>query len=271
MKNAQFWIVDAFVGKIPDRMLRGNPAAVVLLPEFAPDAQLQERANEFNLSETAFVVPRGGFDFDLRWFTPQVEVDLCGHATLATAFALVDAGKLSAGQSARFATRSGVLEARVEDERIELDFPSQPVFPSRFIPPRLGAALGVPADAAFYSGATGDDVLVQVKPGILEQLAPDFQRLSRFNARGVIVTQLGATEDADFASRFFAPRVGINEDPVTGSAHTKLAPFWAARLGKMKLKALQLSERGGLLELEVRGVRVGIGGQCHLRARGVLC
>ncbi len=272
MKNAPFWIVDAFVGEVAGRILRGNPAAVVVLDEFACDEELQERAHEFNLSETAFVVRRGDdCEFDLRWFTPQVEVDLCGHATLAAAHALVDAGKLNPGQTARFATRSGVLEARVEDEgRIELDFPVQSVEECA-VPMELHHALQLSHNPVLFCGRAGDDWLLRVEPRTLESLAPNFVRLQKFKTRGVIVTAQEPREEIDFASRFFAPRVGISEDPVTGSAHTKLAPFWAARLGKTKLQAVQLSERGGLLQLEVRGVRVGIAGKCHLRARGILC
>jgi len=273
VKNAPFWIVDAFVGHNRGRILRGNPAAVVLLPEFAPDEELQERANEFNLSETAFLVPRGELNFDLRWMTPQVEVDLCGHATLAAAHALVDAEKLKVGQSARFSTRSGVLEARAgNDERLELDFPIQSVS-ARAILPALRMALGLKVGEVLFCGRAADDWLVRVHPETLQSLRVDFKKMALVEGRGVIVTTHAppGASDYDFASRFFAPRVGVNEDPVTGSAHTKLAPFWAARLGKTKLTALQLSERGGLLELEVRGVRVGIGGRCHLRARGVLC
>ena len=141
MKNAPFWIVDAFVGHLAGRELRGNPAAVVLLDEWAPDAAMQERANEFNLAETAFVVPRGDCAFDLRWMTPQVEVNLCGHATLAAARALLDAGRLDDGETARFATRSGELTAKIEGARIELDFPAQDV-EERAMPEEIVLAFG---------------------------------------------------------------------------------------------------------------------------------
>ncbi len=277
MINAPIWILDAFVGTLASRALRGNPAAVVLLDEFAPDAQLQERANEFGLSETAFLVSCGPQNFDLRWFTPQIEVDLCGHATLAATAALVDAKKLLVGQIARFHTRSGVLKALVEPERTELDFPVQLV-EAREMPDELAQAFGWDKterhfEKLFSCFRAADDWLVLVHEAILQNVRPDFAALAQIDARGVILTAQPEwkTEEADFYSRFFAPRVGVDEDPVTGSAHTKLAPFWSSRLGKTKMNAVQLSPRGGRLQLHVRGNRVGIAGQCHLRARGELC
>jgi len=270
VRNAPFWVVDAFVGSLGTRVLRGNAAAVVWLPEFAPDEELQERAREFNLSETAFVVPLGNCEFDLRWMTPQVEVDLCGHATLATAAALLDAEQLSQGQTAHFHTRSGILSAFVLGEQIELDFPSQDVEECA-VPSQLLADLGLRSEPILFCGRAADDWLLRVEPDALERARPDFKKLARHDARGVIITAQSASGETDFVSRFFAPRLGIDEDPVTGSAHTKLATFWAARLGKTHLKAAQLSERGGRLELEVRGERVGITGRCALRARGQLC
>jgi len=273
MGETPFWIIDAFVGERAGRILRGNPAAVVLLSQFAPDEILQECANEFNLSETAFVVPHGPHNFDLRWFTPRVEVDLCGHATLAATAALCDAKLLFAGQTASFETRSGNLKALVREEgNIELDFPAQDVEDCA-MPTSLSAALRLSSDPVLFCGRASDDWLLRVEPKTLANLRPDFGKLAKVEGRGVIVTALSETpnDEADFTSRFFAPRVGINEDPVTGSAHTKLAPFWAARLGKTKMNAVQLSERGGRLELELRGERVGIAGPCRVRARGHLC
>lgn len=277
MKNAPFWIVDAFVGTLGSRVLRGNPAAVVFLDSFPDDGAMQERANEFDLSETAFVVPRGDCEFDLRWMTSRVEVDLCGHATLAATAALVDAKKLSDGQTARFSTRSGMLKALVEGERIELDFPAQSV-EEREMPDELALSFGFDKTQRHFKKLylcfrASDDWLVCVHQVELEQARPDFAFLKQLPGRGVILTALPEWPDVgvDFLSRFFAPGVGIDEDPVTGSAHTKLAPFWAARLGKARLNAVQLSERGGRLELEVRGERVGIAGRCALRARGQLC
>ncbi|BCM93002.1 putative isomerase YddE [Abditibacteriota bacterium] len=273
MDRAPFYLIDAFTesGKVLGHPLRGNPAAVVLLDEFASDAWMQERANEFNLSETAFVVGRGDQNFDLRWFTPQVEVDLCGHATLATAAALLDAGQILRGDNTRFSTRSGILTAKVVADRIELDFPGQQTS-ARAILPQLRSALGLKANEILYCGRAADDWFVRVAPDKLGPLRPDFKKLALIEARGVVVTTHAppGEESYDFASRFFGPRVGIDEDPVTGSAHTALAPFWAARLGKMQLKAVQLSARGGWLEVEVRGLRVAIIGQAQIRAQGHL-
>jgi len=273
MEETPFWVVDAFVGEVAGRILRGNPAAVVLFSQFPPDEILQERADEFNLAETAFVVPRGGGSFDLRWFTPRVEVDLCGHATLAATAALCEAKLLFPKETARFQTRSGELRAFVREEgRIELDFPAQPVEECA-LPASLSAALRLRSDPILFCGRASDDWLLRVEPRTLANLRPDFGKLAKIEGRGVIVTALPETpsEGADFYSRFFAPRMGINEDPVTGSAHTKLAPFWAARLGKTRLSAIQSSERGGRLELELRGERVAIAGRCRVRARGHLC
>lgn len=270
MNRAPFWIVDAFVGEAFGRKLRGNPAAVVLLDEFESDDELQERADEFNLSETAFVVARGDLNFDLRWFTPRVEVDLCGHATLAAAFALLDAGHLQHGQTAQFQTRSGVLKALVEENRIELDFPVQRVEECE-MPVGLQRALELGKNPVLFCGRANEDWLLRVDMTSLWVMQPRFEKLAKIHARGIIVTAPHSDDEADFSSRFFAPRVGINEDPATGSAHCALASFWAERLNKTKLKAVQVSPRGGLLELELRDGRVGIAGQCALRARGTLC
>jgi len=228
MEETPFWIIDAFVGEMAGRKLRGNPAAVVLLFQFAPDEVMQERAGEFNLSETAFVVPRGPHNFDLRWFTPRVEVDLCGHATLAATAALCDAKLLFAGQTAHFQTRSGELRAFVREEgSIELDFPAQDVEECP-MPEELRDALQMRDAEPWYCGRASDDWLIGVSHWRLEGAHPNFGRLAKVEARGVIVTALPEThsEETDFTSRFFAPRVGIGEDPVTGSAHTVLSPFW---------------------------------------------
>lgn len=269
-------MVDAFIGQISGRFLRGNPAAVVLLDDFEGDAQLQEWANEFNLSETAFVVPRGGGNFDLRWFTPQAEVNLCGHATLAATRALQDAGQLNQGESARFATRSGLLTATLRDDPIELDFPAQGCEPCA-MPTPLALAFGWdPMQPRFETSypcfRAGDDWLVVVHHAELENARPDFGALKQLDGRGVILTSVPEcpSEECDFLSRFFGPRVGIDEDPVTGSAHTALGPFWRERLGKSNLRAVQLSERGGYIELAVRGARVTIAGKADIRAQGHL-
>jgi len=272
VQSSLFWIVDAFVGTLGPRELRGNPAAVVVLREFPPAAQLQEWANEFNLSETAFVVPLGDGSFDLRWMTPQVEVDLCGHATLAATAALLDAGQLAVGETARFHTRSGELKSLAgRNNRPALDFPIQTVEECA-MPAELRAALRMNDAHPWFCGRASDDWLVGVTPRELAEASPDFAALAKFEARGVILTALpeGKAEAADFYSRFFAPRIGIGEDPVTGSAHTKLASFWAARLGKTKMNAVQLSKRGGRLQLELRGERVAMAGKCRIRAHGQL-
>lgn len=271
MNQATFWIVDAFIGALNGRILRGNPTAIVLLDEFGSEAEMLERANEFNLSETAFVVPSGDGNFDLRWMTPQTEVDLCGHATLATARVLCDAGLLGMGATARFATRSGVLMAQVKKEGIELDFPARTT-KACAVPAKLRSGLGLDANEMLYCGWAGEDYIVRVAPERLETLRPDFKKLLAIEGRGVIVTTHAPPEEEyDFASRFFGPRAGVDEDPVTGSAHTALAPFWANRLGKKQLRAVQLSQRGGALQVEVRDARVSIIGQTHVRAVGRLC
>ena len=272
MKNTPFWIIDAFIGKAAGRQLRGNPAAVVLLNEFAPDEELLERANEFNLSETAFVVAREQGNFDLRWMTPRIEVALCGHATLATVGALLDAGQLCVGQEAHFKTRSGILTAQIEEDRITLGFPSQTIS-AHTVPSKLRSALGLAANEVLFCGRGGEDWIIRVAHDQLESVRPDFKKLAQIEARGIIVTTHAPPEESsyDFASRFFGPRVGIDEDPVTGSAHTILAPFWSARLGKQQLRAVQLSTRGGWLEVEMHGLRVSIAGKTQIRARGHLC
>ena len=265
------WIADAFVGQLEDRTLRGNPAAVMLLDAPRGDQWLQNVAAEFNLSETAFLWPRAGDSWDLRWFTPTLEVDLCGHATLASAHVLWD-GRAD-GDELKFHTRSGELGARREGAQIALDFPAQPVKMAN-PPPELLAAVGLRVGAdpvASYRAA--DDWLLKVAGGRLETLRPDFALLRELSKplqmRGVIVTARAPQGASyDFASRFFAPGAGVNEDPVTGSAHTKLAPFWAGLLKKTELTAVQLSARGGLLQLRVRDRRVEIAGRAEIRVRG---
>jgi PhzF family phenazine biosynthesis protein len=217
---------------------------------------MQSVAAELRHSETAFVVPRDDNGFDLRWFTPVAEVQLCGHATLATAHVL--AGRGGAGPFA-FHTHSGVLTAGVVAGEIELNFPAQspaPIDP----PPGLADALGVSPTATFGNGV---DVLVEVADEqAVRELAPNITALARVDCRGVIVTATADEQpDTDFVSRFFAPRVGVNEDPVTGSAHCALAPFWAQRLGRNSLVGAQLSARGGRVGVEVRGDRVLLRGR----------
>lgn len=244
----EMYQVDAFTVN----PFSGNPAAVCLLDDSLDDTVLQQIAAEMNLSETAFLSPATN-GFNLRWFTPATEVDLCGHATLASAHVLWDTGKLASGQPARFHTRSGVLEARRTAAGIELNFPAQPPVETP-APPDLLASLQIqPA----YVGFNGSDYLVAVETAeTVHQLAPDFRRMEKVVTRGVIVTAPAEREGVDFISRFFAPAVGIDEDPVTGSAHCCLGPYWGARLNKTTLAAAQVSPRGGTLTVQVAGERV---------------
>lgn len=255
--------VDAFA-KAP---FEGNPAAVCLLPEARPAAWMQRVAQEMNLSETAFLVPRAE-GFDLRWFTPATEVDLCGHATLASAHALWEAGAAAESAELRFRTKSGWLTARrVEEGIIELDFPARPASEAP-APAGLARALGA---TPRFVGLGVDDYLVLLDgPATVRNLKPDFPALAATGARGVIVTAESDVEGADFVSRFFGPAVGIDEDPVTGSAHCTLAPFWAQRLGKAAMVGYQASARGGWVRVRVEGERVRLGGSAVTVLRGEL-
>ena len=254
--------VDAFA----DEPFAGNPAAVCLLDEPRGDTWLQHVAREMNLSETAFVIRQPG-GFGLRWFTPTTEVELCGHATLASAHVLWEEGRLALSAVACFRTRSGLLRARRREGWIELDFPSDPLEPAP-APPGLVRALGVDP---LYVGRGRFDYLVEVaSETIVRAVEPDLALLRTVPARGVMITSRADSEDFDFVSRFFAPRVGIDEDPVTGSAHCALGPFWAERLGKRQLVAYQASARGGVVRVGVRGSRVSLGGQAITVARGTL-
>lgn len=256
-------IIDAFT----DRPFAGNPAAVCLLdgPAWPSEEWMRRVAAEMNLSETAFAHPIADpseADWALRWFTPTVEVDLCGHATLATAHALRCDGRVAA--TVRFATRSGVLAARVDaadaDGPITLDFPSATLRPVP-VPAGAAEALRVPVLAAFDTGSLGD-LLVEVA-GEREVRAadPDPVGLVGLASRGVIVTAVASPSSGDdFVSRFFAPAAGIAEDPVTGSAHTALAPFWSSRLGRDELVGRQVSDRGGVVRTRVDGDRVLLSG-----------
>ncbi len=250
-----YYQVDAFT----DHVFGGNPAGICLLPEWLPDAMLQKIALENNLSETAFVV-RTGDVFELRWMTPAVEVDLCGHATLASAFVLFSETKY-AGAEILFQTKSGTLKARREGSRIVLDFPAMK--PARSdVPAALAGGLGwIPLEC----WKARDYLAVFESEDEVLSLAPDFSQLATLDCLGIIATAPGS--DCDFVSRFFAPGAGIPEDPVTGSAHSTLVPYWAARLGKSQLHARQLSARRGELWCEERGERVGIGGECVLYSR----
>ncbi|MGA2971207.1 MAG: PhzF family phenazine biosynthesis protein [Candidatus Bathyarchaeia archaeon] len=245
--------VDAFA----ERPFAGNPAGVCILPEPRDDNWMQNVAREMNLSETAFLQRRGD-GFNLRWFTPAVEVDLCGHATLASAHILWEQGVLNSQDHARFHTRSGLLTAQRQGEWIELDFPALPDKRIK-IPRGLPKALGTKPR---YVGRSRFDCIVEVgSEKTVRGLRPDFTRLSALPIRGLIVTAKATTKPYDFVSRFFAPRTGINEDPVTGSAHCVLGPFWSGRLGKNKLLGYQASARGGIVRVRVGDKRVYIGGK----------
>ena len=253
--------VDAFTNE----PFTGNPAAVCLLPTSADATWMQRVAREMNLSETAFLVRRSNGEFDLRWFTPAVEVDLCGHATLASAYVLWEEGHLPADAPAVFHTRSGRLSATRRADWIEMDFPAEPAEPVP-APPGLADALG--AEPAWI-GRNRFDYLIEVDAqAAVERLAPDFARLKKFETRGIIVTARADAEGVDFVSRFFAPGTGVDEDPVTGSAHCCLGPFWQQRLGRDAFTARQVSERGGLVKVVVRDDRVLLLGQAVTVLRG---
>lgn len=247
-------IIDAFT----DQPFRGNPAAVCLVDSWPDEDWMQQVALEMSLSETAFAHPvdRPDADYALRWFTPAVETDLCGHATLATAHALhSDRGTPA---TVRFSTRSGVLVAHsFDDGSITLDFPAAPTVESP-APDGLASALGIEPVATYRTGALRDLVVILSDEQAVRDLAPDLTAVAqigrRDDIRGVIVT--AKAREYDFISRFFAPNDGIPEDPVTGSAHTALAPYWASRLGKTVLTGLQASARTGVVQTEVRGDRV---------------
>ena len=255
--------VDAFTS----RPFAGNPAAVCILSQPAKPTWMLDVAREMNLAETAFLVPNNG-DYDLRWFTPTVEVDLCGHATLASAHVLWEDGHLKTSQQARFHTKSGLLTADQNGAWIELDFPGTPAAPVR-APAGLIEALGAKAT---FVGKSPFDYLVEVdSESTVRMLAPNLTALAAIEARGVIVTARGDGKSKyDFVSRFFAPQSGVPEDPVTGSAHCALAPYWGTMLGKKDLVAFQASSRGGELRLRLVGDRVKIGGQAVTVLRGEL-
>jgi PhzF family phenazine biosynthesis protein len=257
-----FTQVNAFT----DRPFAGNPAAVCLLPSARDTEWMQLVAREMNLAETAFLV-REGRGFQLRWFTPTMEVDLCGHATLASAHALWESGHLAPGEIGRFHTRSGLLTAERRDGLIWLDFPSTPATPAD-PPADLCDGLAV---ALRYVGRTPFDYLVEVDgEAAVRGLTPNLAALSRLPVRGVIVTGQSGSPGQDFVSRFFAPAAGVPEDPVTGSAHCALAPYWAAKLGRSTLVGYQASQRGGNVRLQVAGDRVQLGGHAVTVMRGEL-
>ncbi len=260
--GATLFQVDAFTS----RAFAGNPAAVCILPGPGDERWMQDVAREMNLSETAFLHRRED-GYNLRWFTPAVEVALCGHATLASAHVLWETGCLKPGEQARFHTRSGLLTAERRGDWIEMDFPADPESPAS-APPGLAEALGV---TPRYVGKTRLCYLVEVdSEEAVRKVRPDFTVLGRTTGHGVMVTALAASQEYDFVSRFFAPAVGIDEDPVTGSAHCCLGPYWGARLGKDELVGFQASARGGVVRVRLGGERVYLGGQAVTVLRGEL-
>ena len=268
MTNTPLFHVDAFT----ERAFRGNPAGVVVLDADRDDAWLQSVAAELNLSETAFLRGSGG-TWRLRWFTPTVEVDLCGHATLASAHALWESGRAAGASRLDFETKSGVLSAARAGEEIELDFPAEravAVDPAS-LPPDLLASLGVASPR--WIGKNRLDYVVEVASGEeLSAITPDYRRLAAATrpARGVIVTTKASLDGFDFVSRYFAPAAGIDEDPVTGSAHCCLGPLWSERLGKNPVRGFQASRRGGAVGVRVEGSRVKLSGRAVIVVRGEL-
>ena len=246
--------VDAFT----NRPFAGNPAAVCVLREQKPEEWLRDVAREMNLSETAFLWPRNG-EYDLRWLTPSVEVDLCGHATVASAHVLWEDGHLPEGRQARFHTRSGLLTADRKGDWIELDFPAK-LASAVEAPAELLRGLGL--EHARFVGKNAFDYFVEIdSEEAVRALEPNFSALRKFSVRGIIVTARSSSAEFDFVSRFFAPGAGLDEDPVTGSAHTALGPYWGEKLGKTKMTGYQASARGGVVRVTLAGERVLLGGQ----------
>lgn len=254
------------VNAFTDKLFKGNPAAVCIMTSLRDDSWMQAVAAEMNLSETAFLLERED-GYNLRWFTPTTEVDLCGHATLASAHALWETGRLSRQRQARFHTRSGLLTADHKGTYIEMDFPADPAKPVAAVPASLFTALKAEGKLI---GLSDTNFLVDLEsPEKVRSLSPDFKLLKMLGAR-VIVTSLADAPEYDFISRYFAPSVGIDEDPVTGSAHCCLGPYWAGRLGKTELVGYQASARGGAVRVRLQNGRVAIGGQAVTFFRGEL-
>jgi PhzF family phenazine biosynthesis protein len=260
--------VDAFT----DRRFGGNPAAVCVLAEPADAKWMQNVAAEMNLSETAFAWPLGtGPKFSLRWFTPRVEVDLCGHATLATAHTLWEDGHLDRNEPALFETRSGLLSAQHTPQGIALDFPSAPIESEIAAGPERAVLDGAIAAPIRFAGRARFDILVELgTEAEVRSLQPDVRQLERLPARGIIVTSRSDAQEFDFVSRFFAPSVGIDEDPVCGSAHCCLCPYWSERLGRNELAGHQVSCRGGVVGVRIAGSRVALIGKAVTVLRGEL-
>lgn len=260
MQKIKFFQVDAFTSCL----FGGNPAAVCLPDEWPDDALMQSVAAENNLAETAFVV-RSGNHFDIRWFTPTVEVDLCGHATLASAYVIFNHCDFHGGEIIFNSCRSGELKVSRSGKKLFLDFPADDFSRCDHLP-AIEKGLGlVPLEV--YKGKT-DYMAVFGSEAEVRGIRPDFDTIAKIEARGLIVTAPG--DDVDFVSRFFGPQSGVNEDPVTGSAHTTLIPYWSGKLGKTTLHAKQISARGGSLECRYLPPRVIIGGEAQLYAEGYI-
>jgi PhzF family phenazine biosynthesis protein len=260
MKSIRIYQVDAFT----DKIFSENPAAVCIMDKWISDELMQLVANENNLAETAFIVPNGQ-SFEIRWFTPTVEIDLCGHATLATAFVLFNIHHYPDAIIRFHSPRSGLLAVEKKDDMLFLDFPTDRIeVLSEEQSLIIERCIGI-KPLELYKGKT-DYIAIIDNESSLQNLQPDLIEISKLHARGLIVTAKG--DEVDFVSRFFAPQSGINEDPVTGSAHTSLLPVWARKLGKNKLVARQLSKRGGQLVCEYKNDRCLIGGKARLYLTG---
>lgn len=256
------FVVDAFT----DQPYRGNPAAICLLDRPAEAAWMQRVAAEMNHSETAFLWPRPD-GFQLKWYTPKIEIDLCGHATLASAHVLWEEQRVHSEETIRFHTKSGVLTAAKRGNWIEMDFPAEPVAEAT-IPPALAEAFGT---TFRYVGLNRLDYLVEVaNEATLRALKPDQAMLAILPVRGVILTSKSAKPEYDYVCRFFAPLAGVAEDPVTGSAQCALGPYWAQKLDKPELVGYQASQRGGVLRVRMAGKRIALGGQAVSVLRGEL-
>jgi PhzF family phenazine biosynthesis protein len=256
--------VDAFT----DKPFRGNSAAVTFLMGNVKDSWMQGFAMEMNLAETAFFM-RKGDHYQLRWFTPTAEVDLCGHATLATAHIIYETNLVLPNEEIRFATRSGMLRASKDGDWIVLDFPSEAPTAAPLLP-ELQAAIGAPV---VWSGENRMDYFLELEnEAAVRNLKPDFGAIAALGRRGVIVTAKADSEESQyhFVSRFFAPAVGINEDPVTGSAHCALAPYWGEKMDRVALVGYQASPRGGTVKVRVKGARVELKGKAITIFQGVV-
>jgi PhzF family phenazine biosynthesis protein len=263
LRKIPIFVVDAFA----EQLFGGNPAAVCPLDGWLPDAVLQAIAAENNLSETAFFAPttEAGADYRLRWFTPTVEVSLCGHATLACGHVLLNTLGLGRNRVV-FATQSGPLVVEREGEGLCIELPSQPPQPLKEAPPELRAGLRAKPQA--WLATPGKYFAVYEEAKVVAELAPDMAALGKLTGKGVVATAPGMAYGVDFVSRFFTPANGIPEDPVTGSAHCLLVPYWAARLGKTRMEALQISARRGRLQTELAGERVRLSGRVVPYLRG---